>query len=193
MKNPKPSKYLEIEISEGDYKRIEIPTGLKVIVLESTFVKGVFDDVIPVLERSSARMTMGIIHTDRGFKGTIEYLKSNGVLYWGVRQGGGYLACGMFQMSGTDWRETHAAALHEARGQGLYKAVLRHLRVQLKKQLISDRRLSLANFIIWNSIGKPDHTSGRFRINPAIGKSISTRQYHAAMQVVRSIYAMEVA
>lgn len=162
-----PYKYLEIEVPGEGIRRVRVPHGLRRMILPAYFQKRVFDEVLPYLAPSAkGDLWMNVLNTDRGYNGKIIYKVINGNLYWGFVIDRNILACGKFISSKPKWAEQLAAALPEARGKGLYRAVLKILREDLGRPLISDWMLTDANILIWSKIGKIDEAKNAFKINP---------------------------
>lgn len=195
MKFKAPSKFIDIHLPDGSIRKVRVPEWLTRATLPPGFLDYVFGKVCPTL-KSHRRVGMMGISTLRGFSGTIIYVKSNGLLYWGVRSGGDIVACGQFELDLPYWRETLAAALPRVRGQGLYAEVLITLRKATRRKLLSDATLSEANMLVWSAIGDIDEGGVRFKINPRRSHPRHSQfkqalQSKAALDVARSIIAME--
>jgi hypothetical protein len=195
MKFKAPAKYIDIDLPDGEVRRIRIPNGLGKATLPPGFVTGVIRVVAKHFDELStdAGIKISTVETRNGDPLPLKYHKSNGVLYWAICVNGAYVAAGFFELALPYWQEVRAAALPLVRGQGLYKAVLRQLRLELRRRLVSDNTLSEANMLIWASIADVDDTLGRFRINPRRSQYRRASLNAAALSVARSIIAMEVA
>jgi hypothetical protein len=159
-------RYLELEVPGEGLRKVRVPRTLRRAVLPPSFVDSVFEKVTPMFRGDRGVVNMDLLETDRGFTGKIMWKVLDGTLYWSVVTDGPILACGVFITHKPKWQEMLAAAKPEARGKGLYRAVLLSLRKNLGRPLISDAQLSDANILVWSKVGKVDEARGRFKINP---------------------------
>jgi hypothetical protein len=82
-------------------------------------------------------------------------------------------AAGSFVAGDNEHREESAGARPVIRGRGLYQAVLKYIRKEYKRPLISDRTISKANLLSWvRAGGVIDTSDARMRINPGLDSRI---------------------
>ena len=147
---------------------VEIPAKMQIRALRESSVKRVLEAVEEGMDRDlNTVAVVGSLIIKGGLAVRIVTKYSGGLIYWVVQDWFGKHAwSGGFFKAGTNENiEEAAVALPAMRGRGLYPAVLKYIRKEYKKPLLSDRVMSLPNILSWvrmeASVGVR-----RFRINP---------------------------
>lgn len=136
-------------------KTIRLPVGMHLIEMLPSKVKIVLHDAhYGVFGEYGPIPSMGSIRLRDGEEFRIFTRQIRGSIHWCILDlNSRTLAGGVFRSHKAYNRAKYAAAVPRMRGRGLYTTVLRYIRKEYKKPLISDHQVSMATLKAWLKAG----------------------------------------